>query len=271
MKRRFRPVLWTFLLLAALIIAVPQAQTAQAALGKPLSTAVQAKKKNGLVKEKGKWRYYKKGKLVKKAWKKVKGKKYYFDKKGNAVTGSVKIGKIYYVFDAKCRLLAPKTTKAIKVNKVWYQVAKSGKAVSGWDADGVYCFGKNGAQIKNGWSLDKKSYLNGKGKKTTGVTVIVSVKKDEFGNEEETPVFYAFDKTGVYDKALSKQIRQTAVEGAKMEDVKALIGAPKKIEFDETQQCDPPNKHYTWRYATFLIDVTKTPAGEELFNTLDVE
>lgn len=51
----------------------------------PQALAVQAATvKNGLKKESGNIRYYKKGKKIKNQWKTVKGYKYYFNSKGNA-------------------------------------------------------------------------------------------------------------------------------------------------------------------------------------------
>ena len=95
-------------------------------------------KKTGLVKQKGKYFYYQKGKKLKSQWKTVtvKGKKYryYFGKDGAAYAGKVKygekvpavkkIGKATYAFDCNGRML-----KGIQVinQKFYVFSASSGK------------------------------------------------------------------------------------------------------------------------------------------------
>ncbi len=80
-----------------------------------MQTAEAATVKQGLVKVKNKYYYYTKGKKVKNKWVtvKVKGKKqkYYFNKKGVALTGTAAVKNRLYCFDKKGRLNQKKSKK----------------------------------------------------------------------------------------------------------------------------------------------------------------
>ena len=81
-----------------------------------MQTAEAATVKQGLVKVKNKYYYYNaKGKKVKNKWVtvKVKGKKqkYYFNKKGAALTGTAAVKNRLYCFDKKGRLNQKKSKK----------------------------------------------------------------------------------------------------------------------------------------------------------------
>jgi glucan-binding YG repeat protein len=101
--------------------------------------------KDGLVQEKGKYHYYQKGKLVKKKWQTIKGKKYYFKSNGDAAIGSYKIEGTYYIFNAKGQLCNTKK-KVVTVNSVKYGVNKNGKALLGIQVIGenFYSFSNSG-------------------------------------------------------------------------------------------------------------------------------
>ncbi len=67
-------------------------------------TSAAVQKKQGLVREGRNYCYYVKGQKVRRAWKKIRGRKYYFGNNGNAVTGSVQIKGTYYIFNEKGQL-----------------------------------------------------------------------------------------------------------------------------------------------------------------------
>ena len=255
---------------AAAVLPLP----VRAATGTPAAAVSQAAVKNGLVKEKGGLRCYRKGVLLKNTWKKVSGKTYYFNKKGYAVSGSVKISGTYYVFQTSCRLLTPAKTAVKTVAGVKYRVSPKGKAVPGWDASKTYYYAKNGARVTNGWTADGKYYLNGKGKKTTGVTVLTTVKKDEFGLDMEVSSFTAFGKNGVKDAALTKKIRKAAVPDKNMKTLLSLIGKPVSTEYLTGCSNGPEvNGEYPYAggddgtliYKSFIVYTYRAPDGTEFF------
>ena len=92
------------------------------------------KPKNGLIKEKGGYRYYVKNKPLKNAWKRINNRYYWFKGNGYAVqSGTFKIKNTYYVFDEKARRLAPKKSSVQKVKNNRYFVTSKGTPVSvGW-------------------------------------------------------------------------------------------------------------------------------------------
>lgn len=102
----------------------------------------------GLTKYKSHYYFVKNGKPVKNAWKKVSGKKYYFDSKGRAVTGSQEIDGKWYVFSAKGKLLTGKSTRTVTVKGVSYRVKKNGRAAAGWNAGHTKYYLANGARAK---------------------------------------------------------------------------------------------------------------------------
>ena len=90
-------------LLMAGVLSVPQGGSilAQAAEEPETATAAEslstAKTSNGLVKKKGKYYYYKSGRMLKNRWVTVKKKKYYLGADGAAKTGWYTVGaKTYY-------------------------------------------------------------------------------------------------------------------------------------------------------------------------------
>ena len=105
-----------------------------------------AEKKSGVVKEKKKYFYYKKGRKVKNKWVSIKSKgktqKYYFGKNGAAYTGVKKVkGKTYY-FNKKGQMQTDCWYKKT------YYFAGNGKAYTGiYVIEGkLYAFGKDGKQ-----------------------------------------------------------------------------------------------------------------------------
>lgn len=92
------------------------------------------KPKNGLIKEKGGYRYYVKNKPLKNAWKRINNRYYWFKGNGYAAqSGTFKIKNTYYVFDEKARRLAPKKSSVQKVKNNRYFVTSKGTPVSvGW-------------------------------------------------------------------------------------------------------------------------------------------
>lgn len=227
-KRKLIGMFCLFLAAFMIVSSIPAAgnvSTVQAAQSKKA-------KKNGLVKEKGNYRYYKKGKLVKKCWKIVKGKKYYFKKDGNAAVGSLKISGKYYIFNAKGQLVTTSKKKIVTVKGVKYQVKAKGLAAKGWSKDKKYYFGKEGKMF-------------------TGIRVI--------GEK-----FYSFGKNGKYDKAKTKKLRKVSVyEKSNMKDLYKLIGKPKKSEYNSG--CYGPGKDGTLTYKNFIVYTYKDLNGKEIF------
>ena len=93
---------------------------------------VLVQKKQGLVREGRNYCYYVKGQKVRRVWKKIHGRKYYFGNNGNAATGSVQIKGTYYIFNEKGQLLAPRRNAIMKVKNAYYYVKPSGTPVTGW-------------------------------------------------------------------------------------------------------------------------------------------
>ena len=137
--------------------------------------------KNGLVKEAGGYVYYKNGKILKNAWKKVHRAKYYFGKNGYAYTGARRLNGKVYVFDSTGKLRRPSKAKVMKSGKYTYYVMPNGQAKTGWFMVGSKLYR---ADIKGrlsvsrtykGISFNKKGYaksnLNSKLKKEVMRTV----------------------------------------------------------------------------------------------------
>ncbi|MDO5391440.1 MAG: transglutaminase domain-containing protein [Eubacteriales bacterium] len=107
--------------------------------------------KDGLVKEEGYYRYYKKGKLLKSQWKDVDGKRYYFKSDGNGATYSCKIDGQYYVFNERARLVRPVSNKVVAVGDKKYLADSKGRPKTGWNVvkDKLYYVDKTGECVKN--------------------------------------------------------------------------------------------------------------------------
>ena len=105
-------------LLLAACIGLSQAPAAgltiEAQAASSTSSAKKAAKKSGLVREKGKYYYYSKGKKVKNTWKTIKKKKYYFGPDGAAKTGWYTISGTSYYFNSKGVMQPSKSKKISK-------------------------------------------------------------------------------------------------------------------------------------------------------------
>ncbi len=116
------------------------------------------------------YHYYKNDVMQKKKWIKVKGKKYYLDKKGYRVTGLVKIGSQHYYFNTKGVL---QKKKWVSSNGEDYYAAGDGAILkSQWLYKNnvlVYVTG-DGSMAKNELVKIRKStyYFNSKGKRSKG-------------------------------------------------------------------------------------------------------
>jgi len=122
--------------------------------------------------------YFEGGKKVKNAWRTINGKRYYFDKKGKAVTGSAKIGGKYYVFSLDGALQNSKQAgeRIVSVGASRYRVNKKGSAVAGWSSDSSRYFNARGKMLKSTWKKigGSRYYFKKSGKKATGCTLIGS-------------------------------------------------------------------------------------------------
>lgn len=126
------------------------------------AAAAKSVHKNELVKEKGKIYYYNaKGKKVKKCWKTVEKKEYYFKEDGTASVGLSVIGRKQYLFSAS-GALSKDGLKKYK-GKTYYADAK-GVIGKGWKTVGgkQYYFDKNkGYMLKSTWISSKYVNKNG--------------------------------------------------------------------------------------------------------------
>lgn len=114
-------------------------------------TTVTAVKKSGLVKEGRYYRYYRKGVRCKNKWKRINGRRYFFNEKGNAATYSLRRGNYVYVFDTKGRLVQPSRPGVKSVGKYSYYVNTKGQASTGWMVvkDRLYYADAKGRLYKN--------------------------------------------------------------------------------------------------------------------------
>lgn len=136
--------------------------------------------KNGFYKEKGKIKYYKKGKLHK-GFLDLGGKKYYFDGKGNMVTGNKKIGNAQYYFDSNGIM----KTGFVKIrSKKYYYDKQTGKKLFGFRKIGSYkyYFKKNTGEMVTGFHTRMsngsriKTYYNSNGRLKTGTFRVSNVE-----------------------------------------------------------------------------------------------
>ena len=181
----------------------------------------------------GKYYCYVNGKKVKKQWKTIKGKQYYFQKDGSAATLSCKVGGKYYVFNKKGQLLTSgsATKKVVKIGKVRYQVNKKGIAVKGW-------------------SKDKKYYFDKTGKCYTGTRAI---------NEK----FYVFATSGMKDEVKTKALQKVAKYEKDFAPVKAIIGEPITSEY--MKGCYGDGMDGMLEYKNFTVYTYKDTEGNEIF------
>lgn len=199
--------------------------------------------KQGLMKEKGSYVYYANGKKVKSAWKAVGKSKYYFNKKGNAVTGSVSIKGTYYVFSGTGKLQKGSGVRAVKVDGEKYRVSASGKAKPGWDE-------KNGKKVL---------YLRN-GRMATGL----SVYKDEL---------YWFDETGAYDQEKTRSVRAAAVPDQDAAELIELIGKPLKQQ--ASLSCHPlveemgGGDDVTYLFKNAKVVLFRAPGGRMFYESCD--
>jgi hypothetical protein len=220
---------WTVFFLSLFLFMIPCQAAERPDSGSVIQTF--AVKKNGLVKEKGKYRYYRHGRRIKKAWKTIKKKKYYFLSNGDAAVGSVKIKKKYYIFNEKGQLFAPSANKVVKVGKVKYQVNKKGQAVKGWSKNKKYYFYENGRMVT--------------------------------GTEVFKEKFYCFKSSGKYDKTRTSQLRKAAKYEKPFAELLALIGEPKKRKY--SRGCYGNGTDCKLTYDNFVVYTSFDEDGVERF------
>lgn len=116
-----------------------------------ISLSKKAKVKNGLAFDKKGLHYFKNGKKIKSSWKNVKGKRYYFDKNGNAVYGIRTIAGTTYLFNDSGTLHRMKKAKFIERGKYTYRVTKKGQILTNWQVvnNKLYHFTSKGRLDKN--------------------------------------------------------------------------------------------------------------------------
>lgn len=188
-----------------------------------------------LKKVNGKYRCYQGKKSVKSKWMTISGKKYYFKKNGDAATLSVKIGKTYYVFNAKGQLQQPSATKVVTIGGKKYRVTSEGKAKAGWSKDGKKYYAANGEMLKG---------------------IQVSGGK-----------FFAFTSKGNYDAARTKKLRSAAKYEKDISSLKKLIGKPKKTSYYDGcfTYKGKSGKDGEWKYSNFKVGTFRTNSGKEIF------
>ena len=133
--------------------------------GKTYYYDAKGRKATGLKKIKGKWYYFsKKGVRYQKGWQTIKGKKYYFSKKnGEAYTGLKKIsGKLYLFAKDGKRYGSGLITYS---GKTYY--VKGGNVQTGWRnlKGNRYCFSDQDGAALTGWQTigGKEYYFDGRG------------------------------------------------------------------------------------------------------------
>ena len=84
-------------------------------------------------------------------WMKRDGGLCYIQKNGKIATGSCKINGTYYIFDESGKLIRPKKSRLVTVQKKIYYVNKKGRAVRGWftQKNKLYYANKNGSVKRN--------------------------------------------------------------------------------------------------------------------------
>ncbi|MBQ9004059.1 MAG: hypothetical protein IJ087_19625 [Eggerthellaceae bacterium] len=182
------------------------------------------------------------GLVLKKTWKTIGGKRYYFAKDGVRATDSTKVDGTYYVFGSSGALqkASGKANKLVTVGKRVYRVNKKGEAVASEDGEWL-----EGDMLR----FDKTGCL------LTGVRFM--------GKE-----FYAADKAGTYLPDATAQLN-AAVKGYAKRQKSALdlrraldaAGAKLKGEL-YSKSCDIKGYDGLWQYAHFSI-VTARPAAVE--------
>ncbi len=127
---------------------------------KTRATTENAKTKSGWVKNsKGQYQYYmSNGKLAKKTFITIDGKRYFFDKNGLRSTGMKKIGGKYYYFDPADGALA--YGSFVRNGHFYYSDLKTGvvKQKSLVKENGKYYYYKNNGQRASGWTVINKKY-----------------------------------------------------------------------------------------------------------------
>lgn len=161
MKKLYRVIL--FLLICALFTTPVTSAEAAGTAKKTTKTTASSKKvyKNTLRKKKGKIYYYNsKGKIVKRCWKTINGKRYYFQKNGAAATGWKTIGKKRYNFTSAGVM---RTGWYTSKKKTYYLSPSNGAMCKGWKKiDGKsYHFKSSGVLDKNTWISSKYVDKNG--------------------------------------------------------------------------------------------------------------
>ena len=198
-----------------------------------------AELKNGLKKESGYYRYYEDGVKVKSAWRTVEVKgtayKYYFNSKGNAVTGLQKIKSTYYVFKTNGRLAQPSKKSVVTVDGTKYLVSTAGKACKGWDSAKTYYFGKKYVPLTGYQAISNKIYY--------------------------------FKSSGKIDSAKSKKLKAACKYEKSMKDLYALIGKPKKAKY-YSGGCYGPGKDGVLTYKNFIV-YTYKEGSKEIFMGVD--
>ena len=171
-RRAYRGSLLAALVLILGFVMINTGITANAAKAKFVKKAgrtyyydAKGRKATGLKKIKGKWYYFsKKGVRYQKGWQTIKGKKYYFSKKnGAAYTGLKKIsGKLYLFAKDGKRYGSGLITYS---GKTYY--VKGGNVQTGWRnlKGNRYCFSDQDGAALTGWQTigGKEYYFDGRG------------------------------------------------------------------------------------------------------------
>lgn len=196
-------------------------------------TATSLSSKNGLVKSGSAYYYYINGKKLQNAWKTVGGKRYYFTKSGKAATYAYKVKGSYYVFSKKGVLQKGSATRLVTVGSRVYRVAKSGKAVKGWNSAKTQYCDKTGRLLCGVWLVGSKLYAAG--------------------------------SDGVYDAERTAALRAATVVNGDAATLLQLLGTPKKSTY--MASCNTVNglggKDGILEYAHVKITTFLDTAGNE--------
>ena len=152
--------------------------------------------KNGLVKDNGKYYYFKNGK-AQTGWQTISGSKYYFNSNGQAATGFKTIGNKKYYFDSTGKQVTKAGFHTIGKEKYYFNSDGTVSDKTGWlTVNGKKYYLSGGKVYKNSWHTEngKKYYFDANGYMVTGTKHI-------------NGKVYVFNSNGVLNDQKSKDLQ----------------------------------------------------------------
>ena len=241
--------------------------------------------KTGLKKENGKYYFYNaKGEKIKNQWKSIKTNgvayRYYFGSNGAAFMGTKtvpllkKISGRYYAFNAMGRAVtnAWKNIKDASGVTYRYYFGSDGAAYMGTKNAPLlqmikgeyYAFNAAGRAVTNAWkNIKGRLYFFG----ANGAAAFGPLNKRLTGVYVSRNTFYYFNKTGTYNAAVSKQLRQASQRNKPASALKNLLnryaaGKPREEIYDGS--CYGDGKDIIWEYSNFMVGVFRPRKGADI-------